>query len=33
MHFEQEAVRDVKCGEANPHSNGPFKPVHTQAFV
>lgn len=33
MQFEQKAVGDVKCGEANPHSNGPFKPVHAQPFV
>lgn len=33
MKFEQDVVRDVKCGEANPHSNGAFKPVHAQSFV
>lgn len=33
MQFEQKAVHDVKCGEANSHSNRPFKPVHAQAFV
>lgn len=33
MQFEKKAVRDVKCGEANPHGNGPFKPVHAQTFV
>lgn len=33
MQFEQKAVGDVECGEANSHSNGPFKPVHAQPFV
>lgn len=33
MQFEQKAVSDVKCAEANPDSNGPFNPVHAQAFV
>lgn len=33
MHFEQKVVRDVKCGQADPHSDGPFEPVHAKAFV
>jgi len=33
MQLQQKVVHEVKCGEANPHCNGPFNPVHTQAFV
>lgn len=33
MQLEQEAVRDVECGEADPHCNGAFHPVHAKAFV
>lgn len=33
MQLQQEAVRDVKRGEADPHGDGTFQPVHAQAFV
>lgn len=33
MQLEQKVVRDVKGGEADPHGNRPFNPVHAQAFV
>lgn len=33
VQFEQKVVRDVERGEAYAHCNGPFNPVHAQAFV
>lgn len=33
VQFEQKALRDVKRGEADSHSDGPLEPVHAQPFV
>lgn len=33
MQLPQEDLSKVEGGEADPHRNGPFDPVHTQTFV
>lgn len=33
MQLLQEDLSQVKGGEADPHCNGPFDPVHTEAFI
>lgn len=33
MQLLKEDLSKVECGEADPHRDGPFDPVHTETFV